>query len=336
MRQGQLVNGYLVVSKPTNAGAGKCLWAFAEKDGEEYFIKEFLDPKRPRPDGMGSPADKQRRLAACRRFEHHHRKVFTILRADHLHAGNLVLATDFFADGTRYYKVTRRVHGTDIAPHTLTPELQIILLRTLADSLRLLHGSGIVHGDLKPDNVLLHQPKRSDLYTAKLIDFDDAYPAGDPPGRDLVGGNPLYGAPEWLRYLRGDTAVGAKELTQAVDMFALGLLIHTYLFGTPPAHDPAYDSPAGAVLDGAPLRFDPALGSGWLAGLLSALTRRDPTDRPDITQTAGLLDRADIFDPAPASGPGSAERSRVRVNLGGRLPAKSTSRLRINLNGHRP
>ena len=31
-----------------NGGGGKCVWAFAEKDGREYFIKRFLEPKRPR------------------------------------------------------------------------------------------------------------------------------------------------------------------------------------------------------------------------------------------------------------------------------------------------
>ena len=33
MKLGQTLNGYTVVSRPTNADAGKCLWAFAEKGG---------------------------------------------------------------------------------------------------------------------------------------------------------------------------------------------------------------------------------------------------------------------------------------------------------------
>ncbi len=311
MRQGQLVNGYRVISKPSNANAGKCVWAFAEKDGEEFFIKEFLDPKLPKPDGMGTVADKQRRYAACMVFEKHHRKVFTLLRPDDLHAGNLVLANDFFADGTHYYKVTRRIRAENVEPHRLSRAQQIVLLRTLADSLRLLHGRGIVHGDLKPDNVLLTRPRGSEFHIAKLIDFDDAYPAGDPPARDLVGGNPVYGAPEWLKYLRGDKAVGPKALTQAVDMFALGLLVHTYLCGAPPGHDPAYDSPASAVLDGAPLRWNLALGNGSLGELVAGLTALDPRDRPTITQTAALLDRVELPDSVPA------RHSRLRINLTG-------------------
>ncbi|SFI90548.1 protein kinase domain-containing protein [Amycolatopsis sacchari] len=317
MKLGETVNGYLVVSKPTNAGAGKCLWAFAEKDGQEYFVKEFLEPKRPKPDSMGSIEDKQRRYAECRRFEERHRRVASLLRADHPLAGNLVLTKDFFAEGTRYYKVTRRIRGEDRQPHELDSERQAIVLRTLADSLALLHEHGIVHGDLKPDNVLLYRPPRSDVYTAKLIDFDDAYPAGEPPDPDSIGGNPVYGAPEWLRYVRGDPGA---ELTQAADMFAFGLLIHTYLFGAPPAVPPGYDSAAAAVLAGEPLTWDPRL-AGAPAGLLRALAHADPGQRPDITAAAAVLSR----DGA----------NRVRINLAGRTRVPPGSgRLRINLTGN--
>jgi len=304
VRYGQEINGYVVVSKPSNANAGKCLWAFAEKDGKEFFIKEFLDPKIPRADAMGSIADKERRFAECARFEEWHQQLRTVLRPDESRAGNLVLAIDFFRGDSRFYKVTKRVHSTDAEPHRLTVSQQRVVLRTLADSLELLHDKGFVHGDLKPENVLLHRPPKSDLYTAKLIDFDDAYRAGQPPPRDAIGGDPRYGAPEWLRYLKGDPGVSATELTQAADVFAFALLIHTYLFGELPGHVPAYDSPAAAVAAGAPLVWNSRAGAA-LIGLLTALTRPDPTQRPTIAEAAAKI--------APGS-----RVSRVRVNLNGR------------------
>jgi serine/threonine protein kinase len=326
VKQGQVLRGYRVVTKPTNADAGKCLWAFAEKDGEEFFIKEFLDPKRPKPDTMGTVADTQRRLAECERFERRHRQVAALLREDHLRAGNLVLTRDFFAEGTRYYKVTKCIRGVDVRPQELEPPRQLLLLRTLVESLRLLHECGIVHGDLKPENVLLYQPRRSDLYTAKLIDFDDAYPAGDPPARDLIGGNPRYGAPEWLLYLGGDRSVVAEQLTTAVDMFAFGLLIHTYLCGTLPAFADSCDSPAAAVVTGAPLIWDPWLDKKFVP-LLRALTDADPTSRPDAVETSEVLAGKDFQETTFVS-----RCSRVRSTFG-RTP--EPGRLRINLNGHR-
>jgi serine/threonine protein kinase len=317
VKLGQTLGGYTVVTKPTNADAGKCLWAFATRDGVEYFIKEFLDPKIPRPDGMGSVADKERRLAECRSFAARHARIMAMLPADHQGAGNLVLAVDFFAEGTRYYKVTPRITATDAVPHELAPRAQLVLLRTLADSLRLLHGRGMVHGDLKPENVLLAKSRQGSLLVAKLIDFDDGYPTGEPPPKDSIGGNPLYGAPEWLRYLRDGRA---SALTQAVDMFAFGLLVHNYLFGALPGHGDAHDSPAAAVLDGVSLDWDPRVG-GRLRQLLVALTSADFLARPDIRAVAGLLATPDILT-APTG-------SRVRVNFTARQPA--TSRLRINM-----
>lgn len=309
MKQGQKIRDYLITTKPTNANAGKCLWAFAEKDGKEYFVKQFLEPVRPRADSMGSVASKQERYALCQRFEERHRRVLGLLRADDLNAGNLVLPVDFFAEGTRYYKVTERVHHVPDQPHDLSPEQQTVLLRTLVDSLLLLHAKGIVHGDLKPENVLLHRPRNSMFRTAKLIDFDDAYPAGDPPPADTVGGTPHYGAPEWHRYQTEDGAAKA-ELTQAVDMFALGLLIHVFVFGALPTFDEVHESPAGAVTSGAGLGWD-SRASGELVALLTALTEVDAGGRPDSTAVALTLD-----DPALlASGPTRA--SRVRINLAG-------------------
>jgi eukaryotic-like serine/threonine-protein kinase len=326
MRYGQDINGYLVVSKPTNANAGKCVWAFAKKDGKEYFIKEFLDPKRPRPDSMGSVADKERRYAECQRFEERNNRILNTLRADDPHAGNLVLAEDFFADGTRYYKVTRRIHSENVAPHMLSAEQQAVLLATLADSVYLLHTKGFVHGDLKPENVLLNRPARSDLYTAKLIDFDDAYPAGNPPPSGVIGGNPCYGAPEWLRYLQGTTTqVARSTLTQAVDVFAFGLLIHAYLFDALPGHDPAYESPAGAVTAGSPLAWDPR-ASHRLTTLLTALTRLDHAERPTIAEAGVIIAQPAVLTPSTTG--------RVRVNLHGRpVPQRQKNRLRVNLTG---
>jgi serine/threonine protein kinase len=274
----------------------------------EFFIKEFLDPKRPRPDSMGSVADKKRRYEQCLRFEERHRRIAKKLRADHRCAGNLVLTKDFFVEGTRYYKVTERIRAARVRPCDLDFPRRVLVLRTLVDSLQALHEFDIVHGDLKPENVLLHQPTGSDLHIAKLIDFDDSYVAGKPPTRTEIGGNPLYGAPEWLRYLRGDRTVRSRHLTAAADMFALGLLAHVYLSGELPEFPGEHESPAAAVLAGQRLRLDPSVDPG-LRSLLDALTAADPLARPTSADVADTLAR--LSSPAPVARP-----SRVRSTFG--------------------
>ncbi|WP_084467384.1 protein kinase domain-containing protein [Actinokineospora inagensis] len=343
MKLNQVLNGYRVVTRPTNADAGKCLWAFAEKGGGEFFIKEFLDPKIPKADSMGTVEDKERRFAECERFAKRHTDIMAALRADDVHAGNLVLAVDFFAVGTRYYKVTPRVRPADAAARDLDTRGQLVLLKTLVDSLVLLHAKGIVHGDLKPENILLTPARKGSLLVAKLIDFDDAYQAGAPPMAEVIGGNPLYGAPEWLRYLRGDQGAHARSLTQAADVFAVGLLIHTYLFGVPPGYGEGHESPAAAVLAGAPLAWDSRLG-GRIRRLLESLTAADHRARPVIADVAAALDEPDVLVsaavspspppvPPPSTPPpgGGARTSRVLVNTTKTAARTSSARLRINL-----
>jgi hypothetical protein len=315
VRQGQIVNGYRITTKPTNTDAGKCLWAFAEKGGKEVFIKEFLDPKRPRADSMGSVADKNRMFALCKEFEDRHWRVIERIARDDLDAGNLVLADDFFHEGARYYKVTRRLRPAGgKAPHELDAAGKAVLLATLADSLRLLHRLGIVHGDLKPTNVVLHQPAGSDLRTAKLIDFDDAYVSGSPPARDVIGGDVVHGAPEWVRYLRGDRTVRPEHLTTAVDLFAFGLVAHLYVTGALPRFGGPHGTAAEAVAAGERPRFDPRLTPA-LTSTLRALLDPDPRARPAIADVRDVL-----VDPANLTFAAPVRASRLRVNVAGRGP----------------
>lgn len=316
MKKGDRIGGYQVVSEPTNAGGGKCVWAFAEKDGTEFFLKRFLEPKRPREGGGGSALSRQIRMETCRQFEDRHRAVMKLLRPDAPGAGNLVLTCDFFHEGSTYYKVTERIDTTSLdAPHTLDPRHKAVLLKTLGASLRLLHDIDVVHGDLKPANVLVQRRGTgaargaTAFHTAKLIDFDDSYVAGEPPGREEIAGDSLYGAPEWRRYVQGDESVGAAQLTTAVDVFALGLMTHAWLTGALPGYDERFGSPADAVNAGEPLRLDPRLSRPVLR-LVAAMTAADPWDRP--TADAFVLA---LKDPEVCALGEPRRESRLRVNL---------------------
>ncbi|GHH07365.1 protein kinase domain-containing protein [Streptomyces lanatus] len=344
MKLGDVIGGYRVVTEPTNAGGGKCVWAFAEKDGREYFLKRFLEPKRPREGSGGSAVSRRIRLESCREFEERHRSIMKLLRPDASGAGNLVLATDFFHSGSTYYKVTERIDTASLqTPESLGPKQKSVLLRTLASSLRLLHDIEIVHGDLKPANVLVQQREGAAFHTAKLIDFDDSYLSGRPPEREDIAGDSLYGAPEWRRYVQGDEAVGSADLTTAVDMFALGLMTHTYLTGSLPAYDARFGSPADAVNAAEPLTADDRLGTPMQA-LIAALTAAAPKDRPTVADFLTALKDPEACTLHDAAQPRPARRSRVQFNPpdhprtvapepGGEGPPRS--RVRINLGSHR-
>ncbi|WP_251092474.1 lipopolysaccharide kinase InaA family protein [Streptomyces sp. Caat 7-52] len=282
MKKGDVIGGYRVISEPTNANGGKCIWAFAEKGGGQYFVKRFLEPKRPRDDAADSPSVRIRRQLA-REFESRHRTIMERLRPDARGGGNLVLATDFFHEGSTYYKITERIDTSSLEkPQTLEPRHKMVLLKTLGNSLKQLHDIDVVHGDLKPLNVLVQKRDGAAFHTAKLIDFDDSYVSGKPPEPDDIAGDSVYGAPEWRHYMQRDESVGPRHLTCAVDIFALGLMTHLYLTGELPHHDKRYGSPADAVNAGELLDLDLRLSDEML-GLLRGMTARAPGGRPRIT-----------------------------------------------------
>ncbi|WP_119292549.1 lipopolysaccharide kinase InaA family protein [Streptomyces sp. YIM 130001] len=331
MKKGDVIGGYRVVTDPTNADGGKCMWAFAEKDGTEYFLKRFLEPKRPR-EGSGSAASRRIRLETCEEFEDRHRGIMKLLRPDVSGAGNLVLATDFFHSGSTYYKVTERIDTTTLdRPESLAPKQKAVLLKTLGASLRLLHDIDVVHGDLKPANVLVQKREGAAFHSAKLIDFDDSYPSGKPPGRDDIAGDSLYGAPEWRRYVQGDEAVEGPELTTAVDIFALGLMTHHYLTGALPAYDSRFGSPADAVNAGEPLEVDDRLGTPMQA-LIMAMTAAGPTLRPTGTEFFARLKDPEVCtlhtSPQPRPAADAADSGNAAKPRGSRVtfnpPDRST------------
>jgi serine/threonine protein kinase len=317
MRVGEVIKGYYIVTEPTNSGGGMCMWAFAVKNRWEYFLKEFLQPKWPTPGSMGSEAGKERRRANCYEFEGRHKEIMRRL-ADATTTpggGNLVTAVDFFRADTAYYKVTEKIVTASLSSlRALSVHERAVIFRTLVLSLQMLHKQDIVHGDLKPSNVLI-QKGGSGLHTAKLIDFDDSYLSGMPPPRDQIVGDSIYGAPEWFGYTKKDSTMPASALTRAADIFALGLLFHHYLTGSLPGRASArYWAPGQAVIAGEQLLIDGRL-SPDLTALLKRMMAPQPDDRPTVEEIFGELEADDLLTVR-----GPMRSGRLRINMGRSAP----------------
>jgi eukaryotic-like serine/threonine-protein kinase len=188
---------------------------------------------------------------------------------------------------------------------------QLVLMKTVAHSLKILHDLKIVHSDLKPSNVLI---KRTELgYTTKLIDFDSAYIAGRPPPPEEIVGTINYYSPELLGYIQ-EAGVAPGELGVASDIFALGLIYTEYLTGAPPPFDVArYHEPAVAVRSGETLRIPRDGLPTQVADLIDAMLLPDPARRPTIGHVHATLMtvRPEVEGAAPApSGPRSVLRGK--------------------------
>jgi serine/threonine protein kinase len=329
MKAGEVINGYTIVEDFRVVGAGLSKWTFAAKDGREYFIKEFLSPTYPDEHAPGSAQTKMRKRRRCAAFERHHRRIQEALAAVSGVGGNLIVTLDFFRWGAKYYKVTEKVEVAGLSPAHVTslgfPD-QLVLLKTVAHSLRILHDRGIVHGDLKPSNVLI---KRTELgYTTKLIDFDNAYLAGEPPPPDEIVGTMNYYSPELVGYIQ-ESGTAAHELTQKADIFALGLIYAEYLTGALPPFDAGSYQYAGvAARAGQMLRLSPTTLPASVVDLVDRMLLTDPGARPTVaeTHTTLMAIRTAATTTAVLAGPGPEREPIGPTRLKGRGVRTATRR----------
>jgi serine/threonine protein kinase len=111
-------------------------------------------------------------------------------------------------------------------PINLPLKYKIFLIRSICSGLSYVHSKGIVHGDLKCDNILLSDEKRVKIDNLlfpipKLADFG----LGQFGDNKIVGGTPGFIAPEILK---------GSGLTFKTDIFALGMLMFEILSGLRP------------------------------------------------------------------------------------------------------
>ncbi|RZE90459.1 serine/threonine-protein kinase [Streptomyces albidoflavus] len=167
----------------------------------------------------------------------------------------------------------------------LPAEAVWLLLREAAAGLVPVHGLGMVHRDLKPSNVMLT------VEGATVIDFGVARATEQSQltRSGVVVGTPAYMAPE--------QAVTRRDLTGAVDVFALGSVIAYAAGGNPPFGEESGPAVLYRIVHEEPdleavRELDPAL-----ADLVTACLAKDPEARPTAAE---LLRRATEHGPSTA------------------------------------
>ncbi len=159
----------------------------------------------------------------------------------------------------------------------------LAVVRQLALGLEAAHQAGIVHRDIKPDNVML-----SSTGSAKILDFGLAKLASELAGRTITRagqgfGTLLYMSPEQLK---GETA------DERSDLWSLGVVAYQVFSGVCPFKAESNSATAARILNGEPppLSNVPGMPS-WLAQLVSRLLRKNPSERPQTaTEVLGSLE----------------------------------------------
>lgn len=283
-----VLNGYTLTTEWQVVG-GMSEIAFASKGGKDWFIKKFISPKYPTPDSPGSERIKLQKKKNCEEFEKRQKELNGKIGSKCGLGGNLVYAVDFFRVGPCYYKINEKIDASSMSISDisrLNHKDLLIIMRSLAHSLRIMHRENIVHGDLKPDNILI-KATTTGTYTTKLIDFDDSYFSGNPPkDREQVVGTPEYYSPELFDYISDeDEELDGSTLTIKSDIFALGIIFCEYLTGEKPILPDGYNGTYSAVRDGKPISFCESVHlTPDLQNLLHQMLQLDSIKRPTIDE----------------------------------------------------
>ncbi len=227
-------------------GASAAVYHAIQEDSEREVALKVFEPMEE-PDAV-DPADieRERGLAAALR----HRNLARILAMGE-YGERRWLATEYLPGGTLAERIAARMRPADV--------LQVV--RDLAQGLGHAHAQGIVHGDVKPANVLFRNAGE-----AVLVDFGSAAFAGKGSAR-LQGGTPGYMSPEQAA---GEPVDGRS------DLYGLGVVLHEMLTGRLPRPP---DEPGAELRRPAPVPPLP-VRHRWLQPLLDALLAERPEDRP--------------------------------------------------------
>lgn len=215
----------------------------------------------------------EREAQAAARINHPH--VCTVHSVGSLHDGTPYLVSPFIRGTTLHERL--RAEGR------LSPEEVRQVIREVASGLAAAHRLGIIHRDVRPDNVLREEGTGrhflSDFGIAGVLETgDDGEPRITRTGEVL--GNPAYISPE---------QVEGKPLTDRTDVYSLGTMAHELLTGHPPPRSSASGSSGeGGVLPPnlEPLREYMGRSNRDLTDLISRCLSMDPASRPSARDLA--------------------------------------------------
>jgi len=263
------IGGYTVVRLIGQGGMGRVYLARDEKLRRDVAIK-VLDPSKARDP------------AATRRFLREGRAAAAV---DHPHVMTIHHVGE--EQGRPYIVMQRLVgrtlkHARQAAGRLPLPEV-LRIGREIAEGLAAAHRQGLVHRDIKPDNVFLQEPHGQ----VRIIDFGLAW-AGADAGLDVTVDGSIVGTPAYMSPER----VEGGTLDAKSDLFGLGVILYELLAGRLPFEGTSLVSMLAAIARGMPPELKAVAPDvpEPVARLVMRLIAHDKAARPaDATAVAAEL-----------------------------------------------
>ncbi|GGL10034.1 serine/threonine-protein kinase [Mangrovihabitans endophyticus] len=277
---------YRLLAPVGSGGMGRVWRARDELLGRDVALKELRPPDAATPQARNAAqAEIEREARAAARLDHPGVvRIFDVVRA----SGRSWLVMEYVpADSLA--GVIRR---TGPLPHREAARIGLAVL----DALSAAHDAGVLHRDVKPENVLVVDGGRVVLADFGLATVGPVVAAAD--GREEpLRGSPHYVAPERVR----DGLSNA-----ATDLWSLGATLYAAVEGRPPFARPSVAESLAALLAG---ESDPVTHPGPLHPVIARLLEAAPARRYSVAQARAELRSVAgraigvVTMPAPGRGP---------------------------------
>jgi serine/threonine protein kinase len=293
---------YEILEVVGRGGMGVVLKGFDEKLRRVVAIK-VLAPELAASGTARQRFTREARAAAAVSHEH----VVTIYAVEEAHRPPYLVME--FVDGVSLQEKLDKE-----GPPGLKEILRIGL--QTAEGLAAAHRQGLVHRDVKPENILLE----NGVERVKLTDFGLARAADDASltQSGVIAGTPLYMSPE---------QAAGEPIDHRSDLFSLGSVLYALCTGRPPFRAGGTLAVLKRVTDDAPrpiAELNPEI-PGWLCDLIARLHAKKPADRlPSAQAVADLLGQHlahlqqpnQVAMPEAVAKPSSAEPANKRRRAG--------------------
>jgi serine/threonine-protein kinase len=157
----------------------------------------------------------------------------------------------------------------------LTPEQKLDYFERILEPLAQAHGKGIVHRDMKPENIYIAK-KNDGGEIPKILDFGIVREVTE---TNVTQANMGMGTPD---YMSPEQATSAKDVTAASDVWSMGIMMYEALAGRLPFQGA---TPSAVIVDvitrpHAPLRSVAPMTPPAIADLVDRMLSKDPDGRP--------------------------------------------------------
>jgi eukaryotic-like serine/threonine-protein kinase len=283
---GTALGGYQLESLLGDGAMGEVYRARERHTGQHVAVKVLIESKTQNP-------------SVRERFEREwrvmqgisHPNVIALLDWPKHKQGVLYFAMELLDGETLYHRLERE---------KVPPDVAVTVFEQLAEALAAVHAAGIVHRDVKPQNIFLSEDA-SGKTRVKLLDFGLARVAGSQiTGSGLIVGTPAYVAPE---------QASGDKVDERVDVYALGLVMYRVLTGQHPFSSDDQVTTLGHQL------LSPPPPLSWLdedvpealEALVLSMLRKRPEDRPqsmkEVLEALSASKRGESIFPVRLSNP---------------------------------